>query len=80
MEYKKICENCIHKSDCKPNFIYYTQSYTDLDITYTADVMKCKNYIPLKLVKINRKELINMAQNSYDIEQLVKRQIKKRSF
>lgn len=79
MEYKKICENCIHKSDCKPNFIYYTQSYTDLDITYTADVMKCKNYVPLKLVHIDRNEIRKLAENCYDIENLMKNVLKKRS-
>jgi hypothetical protein len=77
MEYKSICKNCIYRNDCKPNFIYYKQSYTDLGVKYEAEVMRCTNYIPVRLVQIDREELRRMAQSNYDIKGLTKRLIKK---
>ena len=79
MDYTKICDNCMRKNSCRPNFVYYTQKYVKFDITYTADVVKCKNYVPIKLVKIDRKELRKLAEHTNSIEELVKKMIKKRS-
>lgn len=77
MEYKAICKNCIYRNDCRANFIYYTQSYTDLGIKYEAEVMKCTNYTPINVVRIDREELRRMAASNYDIEGLTKRLLKK---
>ena len=68
---KEICENCIYQKDCKPNIIQYTQYHTDLGITNMATVIKCLNYIPIKVPNIDREELRQMARANHNIEKIV---------
>lgn len=39
--------------------------------------MRCTNYVPVKVVRIDREELRRMAESNYDIEGLTKRLLKK---